>query len=98
MYGVCRLGLSPAPSTGAVCTSNGLETKTSRKAKKVATPPSTGTVQGSRRRIRLRFRETAIELSAVRTNTQSRSEPSWPPQKPVHEYGNGSLREEWSAT
>src|SRR3954470_23490979 len=98
MYGFCRLGLSPAPSRGAACTSNGLETKTSRKAKKVATPPSTGTVHGSRRRIRLRFSETAIELSAVSTNSQSSSEPSWPPQNPVQEYGKGSLREEWSAT
>ena len=73
MYGFCRLGLRPAPSSGAACTSNGLETKTSRKAKKVATPPSTGTVHGSRRRIRSRFRVTASEPSAVRTNSQSRS-------------------------
>ena len=98
MYGFCRLGLRPAPSSGAACTSNGLETNTSRKAKKVATPPITGTVQGSRRRIRSRFRVTASEPSAVRTNSHSSSEPSWPPQKPVQEYGNGSLREEWSAT
>src|SRR6476646_5319838 len=98
MYGFCRLGLRPAPSRGAACTSNGLETKTSRKAKKVATPPSTGTVQGSSRRISSRFSVTASEPSAVRTNNQSSSEPSWPPQKPVQEYGNGSFREEWSAT
>ena len=98
MYGFCRLGLSPAPSSGAACSWNGLETKTSRKAKKVATPPSTGTVHGSRRRIRSRFSVTAREPSPVSTNSQSRSEPSWPPQKPVHEYGNGSLRDEWSAT
>ena len=38
----CRLGLSPAPSGGATCVSNGLETATSMKAKKTATPPSTG--------------------------------------------------------
>src|SRR3954453_5317528 len=98
MYGFCRLGLRPAPSSGAACSANGLETKTSRKAKKVATPPSTGTVQGSRRRIRSRFSVTASELSAVSTSSHSRREPSCPPQKPVQEYGNGSLREEWSAT
>jgi hypothetical protein len=53
MYGFCRLGTRPLPSSGAACRSNGLATKTSRKAKKVATPPSTGTVHGSRLRIRL---------------------------------------------
>src|SRR3954452_5694598 len=98
MYGFCRLGLRPAPSTGAACTANGLETNTSRNAKKVATPPSTGTVHGNKRRIRLRFSVTASEPRPVSTNSHSSSEPSWPPQKPVHEYGNGSLLEEWFAT
>ena len=36
MYGFCRLGFSPAPSTGAACTSNGLATTTSRNEKPTA--------------------------------------------------------------
>ena len=98
MYGFWRLGLRPAPSSGAACGRTGSTTKTSRKAKNVATPPSTGTVHGSSRRISSRLSVTASEPSPVSTNSQSSSEPSWPPQKPVSEYGNGSLREEWSAT
>src|SRR5215204_6275626 len=47
MYGFWRLGLSPAPSAGATCASNGLETTTSMKAKNVATRPRTGTTHGS---------------------------------------------------
>ena len=37
MYGFWRLGLSPAPSVGATCVANGLETATSMNAKKLAT-------------------------------------------------------------
>ena len=50
MYGFCRLGVRPAPSTGAVCVSNGLATATSMNAKNVAIPPSTGTTQAVRSR------------------------------------------------
>ena len=45
MYGFCRLATIPAPSAGATALPNGLETKQSMKAKKQATPPSTGTTQ-----------------------------------------------------
>ena len=47
MYGFCRLGLRPAPSAGATWAANGLDTKTSMKAKNVPTNPSTGTTQAS---------------------------------------------------
>src|SRR6266516_7668783 len=98
MYGFWRLGVRPEPSTGAADRANGLATKVSTNAKKVAIPPRTGTVQGRSWRMRLRLSATAAEPSAVRTSSQSRSEPSWPPQNAVNEYGNGSLRLEWSAT
>ena len=81
MYGFCRLGFSPAPSTGAICVSNGLETATSMNAKNVETPPSTGT----RPRDEV-GRAAAVEQdrrgrrSAVSTSSQSSSEPSCPPQ------------------
>jgi hypothetical protein len=61
-------------------------------------PPSTGTVHGRSRRMSPLLSATAAEPSAVRTSSQSRSDPSWPPQNAVNEYGNGSLRLEWSAT
>ena len=48
MYGFWRLGLSPAPSAGGTWVANGLETATSRKLKKTATPPSTGTTHAER--------------------------------------------------
>ena len=44
------------------------------------------------------FSATAADPSAVSTSSQSRSEPSCPPQNAVKDYGNGSLRLEWSAT
>ena len=59
MYGFCRLGVSPAPSTGAVCVPKGLATATRTKAKKVAIPPSTGTTHATRSRSSLRFTATA---------------------------------------
>ena len=83
MYGFCRLGFRPAPSAGAVCVVNGLATKTSRSAKKLATPPMIGTVQGSTSRVRRPLSATAAEPIAVSTVSQSRSEPAWPPQKAV---------------
>ncbi len=39
MYGFCRLGLSPRPSSGATWVANGLATATTRKAKKSAIAP-----------------------------------------------------------
>jgi hypothetical protein len=59
MYGFCRLGLSPRPSSGATCVANGLATATTRKAKNKATPPSTGTTQATRSRALRRFSSTA---------------------------------------
>ena len=59
MYGFCRLGVSPAPSTGAVCVSNGLATATSMNAKNVAIPPSTGTTHATRSRSSRRLTATA---------------------------------------
>ena len=58
MYGFCRLGTMPAPSAGAGAVPNGLETKQSMNAKKVATPASTGTTQAMSSRLR-RFSQTA---------------------------------------
>ena len=46
MYGFCRLGLRPVPSTGATWVSNGLETKTSTRQKYAATAATIGTVHG----------------------------------------------------
>src|SRR2546430_16630958 len=92
MYGFCRLGVRPEPSTGAAERANGLATNVRTNAKKVATPPSTGTVQGMSWRMRFRLSATATDPSAVRTSSQRSSEPSWPPQKAVNEHGNGSLR------
>ena len=48
MYGFWRLGLRPAPSVGATCVANGLETATSMNAKKLATRASTGTTHATR--------------------------------------------------
>ena len=55
MYGLRRLCVSPAPSNDARCVSNGLETATSTKAKKVAMPPKIGTTHAVRSRSNLRF-------------------------------------------
>ena len=70
-------------SIGAVWVANGLATKTSSNAKKVATPPSTGTVHGSTSVVRRRLKATAAEPIPVSTSSQSSSEPSWPPQNAV---------------
>ena len=59
MYGFCRLGTSPAPSTTRGCVSNGLATATSMKLKKVAIPPITGTTHATRSRSRRRLSATA---------------------------------------
>ena len=58
MYGFCRLGTIPRPSPGAGWTLNGLETKQSMKAKKIATSPNTGTVHATSSRER-RLSQTA---------------------------------------
>ena len=58
MYGFWRLGTIPAPSRGAGCWWNGLETKQSMKLKKTAMSPKTGTVQAISSRC-LRFSHTA---------------------------------------
>jgi hypothetical protein len=58
MYGFCRLGTMPAPSAGAGCTLNGLETNASMNAKNVATPARTGTTHAIRSVLR-RFSQTA---------------------------------------
>jgi hypothetical protein len=81
MYGFCRLGFIPAPSTGATCVSKGEATKTRSSAKKLAIAPRIGTVQGSTVRTRRLFRATAADPIPVRTRSQRRSEPSCPLQK-----------------
>ena len=81
MYGFWRLGLRPAPSVGATCVPNGLETATSMNAKKLATSASTGTTHATRSAAVLRARATATADRPVKTSSQSSSEPSWPPQK-----------------
>ncbi len=85
MYGFCRLGVRPAPSTGAVCVANGLATATSMNAKNVAIPPSTGTTQTTRSRSRRLLIATASAPYPVSTSSQSSSEPSWPPQNALSE-------------
>jgi len=79
MYGFCRLGTMPAPSAGAGAVLNGLETKQSMKEKNTATPASTGTTQAIRSRV-FRFSQTASAAYPDRITSQSRSEPSCPPQ------------------
>ena len=81
MYGFCRLGFMPAPSAGAACVANGLATKTSRKAKKNATPATIAIVQGSTSRTSRRLSATAAEAAPVSTSSQRSSEPSCPLQK-----------------
>ena len=49
---VLEARVEPAPSAGAACVANGVATTTSRKAKKTATPPSTGVTQATRSRAR----------------------------------------------
>ncbi len=72
--------MSPAPSATGGLTPNGEATKTSMNAKKTATPPSTGTVHGSRSRALRRVNRTAPAEQPVRMRSQRSSEPSWPPQ------------------
>src|SRR5580765_2525780 len=98
MYGFCRLGFSPAPSIGAVCVENGLETATSMNAKKTETPPSTGTLQATRSGARRRLIRTAADAYAVSTSSQSSRDPSCPPQNAEIEYPVGSLLEVCCAT
>src|SRR6188508_2066578 len=98
MYGFWRLGLSPAPSAGASCVSNGLETATSMNAKNVATRPRIGTAHGSRSGALRRLSATAAAEKPVKIRSQSRSEPSWPPQKAEIVYAVGSSRLVCSAT
>ena len=94
----CRLGFRPAPSAGAGCVANGLETATSMKEKKTATPPSTGTTQATRSgAVRRLIRTTAAEY-AVRISSQSSSDPSCPPQNADSVYSVGSRRALCSAT
>jgi len=81
MYGFWRLGFRPRPSAGATCVANGLETNTSTKAKNTITVASTGTTQTVRSRDARRFSTTAAALYAVRSRSQKRSEPDWPPQR-----------------
>ena len=59
MYGFCRLGVSPSPSSARVCVRNGLETATSMNAKNVAMPPITGTTHTIRSLSSLRLTATA---------------------------------------
>ena len=80
MYGFCRLGVIPRPSAGAAWVANGFATATRRKAKNVATAPKTGTTQTIRSRAQPRFKRTAAAAKPVRTRSQSKSEPSCPPQ------------------
>ena len=90
MYGFCRLGVMPAPSGGAACIVKGLATATKRNAKKVETAAKTGTTQTIRSRAQPRFRRTAAAPKPVSTSSQSRSEPSWPPQNAEIVYAVGS--------
>src|SRR5512133_429411 len=98
MYGFWRLGLSPAPSAGAACVANGLETATSMKAKKVATRPRTGTTHGSSSGAERRLSATAAAEKPVRIRSQRSSEPSCPPQNAEIVYAVGSSRLVRSAT
>ena len=79
MYGFCRLGVIPAPSSSAGCVANGLATNTTRNAKNVATAANTGTTHTMRSRAHARFRLTAAAPKPVRTSSQRSSDPSWPP-------------------
>ena len=98
MYGFCRLGLSPFPSSGAAIVSNGLETATRSHVKATVIPASTGVTQTTRSRARLRANHTASDAYAVRTRSHRSSDPSWPPQKAENLYWSGSSRLEWPAT
>jgi hypothetical protein len=59
MYGFCRLGFRPRPSSGAACVAKGEATATSRNEKKTATAPSTGTTHTTMSRALRRFSSTA---------------------------------------
>ena len=98
MYGFCSDGTIPAPSATGVCVANGDATATSRRAKKVATPPSSGTTQATRSRPARRPQATAQAETPVSTSSHRSSEPSWPPQNAERAYGVGRSRETWSAT
>src|SRR5262245_37029575 len=93
MYGFWRLGLRPCPSAGAAWVAYGDDTATSMNAKKVVTPPRSGTVQGSRlRAAERRPSRTAMVENPVRISSQSSSDPSWPPQNDEKVYAVGSSR------
>src|SRR4249920_2126523 len=90
MYGFCRLGVIPAPSSGAGWVANGLATATTRNAKNVEMAANTGTTQTIRSRAQLRLSVTAAAPNPVRTSSHNRREPSWPPQKAEIVYAVGS--------
>src|SRR6185436_2428856 len=90
MYGFCRLGVIPAPSSGAGCVANGLATNTTRNAKNVATTANTGTTHTMRSRAHARFRLTAAAPNPVRINSQRSRDPSCPPQNAEIVYAVGS--------
>src|SRR5919106_3673222 len=90
MYGFCKLGVIPAPSTGAGWVAKGLATTTTRNAKKSPTAANVGTTQTTRSRAQPRFSRTAAAPKPVRTRSQSTSDPSWPPQNADIVYGVGS--------
>src|SRR5438270_8271195 len=98
MYGFCRLGVRPAPSTVAVCVSNGLATATSTNAKNDAMPPSTGTTHAVSSRSRLRFSATASPPKPVSTSSHRSRDPSCPPQNALSAYGVDSVRFVCAAT
>jgi hypothetical protein len=98
MYGFWRLTFIPAPSGGAVCVANGLETTTGTNAKKQPTADRTGTVHGRTSATSRRFSRTAAALMPVRTSIQRRSDPAWPLQKAASVYMSGSSRLECWAT
>ena len=81
MYGFCRLGFSPAPSAGAGCVSNGLETNDEQKAKNVADAAEHRHDPGEQRRGRPAGEQRrAAAANPVRTSSHRSSEPSWPLQ------------------
>src|SRR5215212_5525465 len=71
---------------------------TSMNAKKVATPPTTGTTQTTRSRRRRRLTATATAPYAERTSSHKRSDPSWPPQNALSAYCHGRSRLVCAAT
>ena len=55
-------------------------------AKKSITVASTGTTQTVRSREARRFNSTVAALYMVRSNSQKRSDPAWPPQRAASVY------------